>query len=407
MENPPIRKPLNLGSYHFALKRYQSIILLFAVLLTACKGTTTKTPEKHAVLADACTWLWAQQAEDGGWHSDHHGFLKGGQAWTPFVLHALLQVPDSVYSVEPANIDKAFQFIISHLIGDSVLGLHDPDILEYPNYATAYALQAMATYDPIRYQPYTEKMADYLARQQFDSYRGMEPSHVAFGGWGFGETRLQPGETGHLDLSHTRRVLQALSMLEEQYVYERAKAQSFLAMCQKWPADPRPQPGMLAGGNAEIFDGGFYYSPVIEDANKGKRLVGSTQDEWYFQSYATATCDGVLALLASGVALDDKRLSTAIDWLENHSEMAFPEGIPQDDVNQWHEVMKYYHLCVRSEAFAAIGVSGPWKAQIQEILADGQAADGSFANPHGKLNKEDDPVMCTALAIIAAVNSAE
>lgn len=357
------------------------------------------------MLSDACDYLWQAQADDGGWHSNHHGFLKGGQAWTPFVLYALLQVPDSIYEPKPEQVDAAFQFIASRLVGDSVLGIHDPDILEYPNYATAYAVRVMQAHRPSQYEKQIAAMCNYLAAQQFDQYRQIQPENAAFGGWGFGETMLPAGDVGHLDLSHTRRVLQALATQEDRYAFERAKSQTFLAMCQKWPSDLRPQPGMQKPGVEHIFDGGFYYSPIIGDANKGKRVVPQADGEWYYQSYATATCDGALALLSAGVAQDDPRVQAAATWLRTNAELAFPEGIPHEDVNQWHQVMKFYHLSVRAEAMAALEMEGSWRQEIQKILQGSQAANGSFANPHGKLNKEDDPLMCTALAIIAAVHA--
>ena len=43
-------------------------------------------------LAKAAGYLWKQQAADGGWHSHTYGLLRSGQALTPFVLGALLEV---------------------------------------------------------------------------------------------------------------------------------------------------------------------------------------------------------------------------------------------------------------------------------------------------------------------------
>ena len=57
------------------------------------------------------------------------------------------------------------------------------------------------------------------------------------------------------------------------------------------------------------FDGGFYFSPIVLGANKGRieRSAGDEPSRAFFRSYATATCDGVLALLAAGVDPKDQR----------------------------------------------------------------------------------------------------
>ena len=46
-----------------------------------------------SALGRAVRWLWSQQSEDGGWHSQTYGLLRSGQSLTPFVLDALLAVP--------------------------------------------------------------------------------------------------------------------------------------------------------------------------------------------------------------------------------------------------------------------------------------------------------------------------
>ena len=46
-----------------------------------------------ALAARAAAWLWAQQDADGAWRSRTYGLLRSGQALTPFLLHALLDVP--------------------------------------------------------------------------------------------------------------------------------------------------------------------------------------------------------------------------------------------------------------------------------------------------------------------------
>ena len=63
--------------------------------------------------------------------------------------------------------------------------------------------------------------------------------------------------------------------------------------------------------------------------------------------------------------------------------------------------MKYYHLCVRSEALGAAGATGTWGEDIARLWQADQQPDGSFSNPYGGRNKEDDPLLATAFAVIS------
>ena len=63
-----------------------------AFLLTAGAAACSRHDDQ-APLRRAVDYLWAQQAEDGGFHSATYGLLRSGQSLTPFVLNALLSVP--------------------------------------------------------------------------------------------------------------------------------------------------------------------------------------------------------------------------------------------------------------------------------------------------------------------------
>ncbi|PYT19639.1 MAG: hypothetical protein DMG58_35885 [Acidobacteria bacterium] len=58
----------------------------------------------------AAEYLWIQQAEDGGWHSHTYGLLRSGQSLTPFVLQALLEVPEDSYSRDGNRVDRVSAF---------------------------------------------------------------------------------------------------------------------------------------------------------------------------------------------------------------------------------------------------------------------------------------------------------
>lgn len=381
-----------------------SLVVLICFSSIQCREASRETAE--AILKNACRYLWEKQAPDGGWHSETYGILKGGQAWTPFVLFALLDVPDDIYMKDEAKIERALNFIRTHANGAGVLGVADPDVLEYPNYATAYALRVLVGHGKETDRPLIEKMKKYLSSQQFVERRGFTHDNLVYGSWGFGETNLPPQTPGFVDLSHTRRILQALREAGHDDHFAFDKARVFLGLLQKHPTESRTQPDADGTDPVRVrYDGGFYFSPVVLARNKGGRDVDSTGHDLSFRSYATATCDGALALLAAGCAPDEEPVQAALQWLYRHPALDRPQGIPEDGPEQWHRVMFFYHLLVRSEVYSAFSIQGTWPREMTNLLETRQRADGSFSNPYGELNKEDDPLLATAMVVGTMVNS--
>src|SRR5258708_26922804 len=155
-----------------------------------------------AALATGCSWrrgsaslrksaqfLWSQQSEDGGFHSTTYGLLRSGQSLTPFVLVALLSVPESESSPPRGAIERALTFIKANTNADGALGLMDETAADYPNYATALAVCAMVkARDPQdhEYEKAIEPMVAQLRAQEFGEANGWTPQHAPYGGWGVG-----------------------------------------------------------------------------------------------------------------------------------------------------------------------------------------------------------------------------
>ena len=397
----------------------RTTILLLLLIVNGCYSSTVSVNDvslNHGQKADAnpfqiteadrirqsaCQYLWQQQRADGSWGSEKYGILKSGQAYTPFVLCALLR-----YDHNPSTdaIDKALDFMRSK-ISEGAIGRADPDVMEYPVYSTAYALMCFKIAGIDDDQSLIQEMEEYLVSEQFTQKRGFDPDHYAYGGWGFGGD--QPvGKTGHMDLAHVRRVLDALAMkpANTQHLAEaQTRAEVFLRMVQKHPDDPRRQP-LPEGFEPEInsnsgFDGGFYFSPVILRANKGR--LNQTESP-YWNSYATTTCDGLLALLSANVAKTDNRVRKAVDWLVDHPKLEHSQGIPEFyEGKNWRDAVMFYHLSVRGEVARALGKRQETRNQIASILSRHQNPDGSFVNRLSGLMKEDDPIMTTTLAVVA------
>ncbi len=360
------------------MKTWQSISLVLAcAMFLQC---TPEYPEAavRTALQKTCAYLWSKQSNDGGWHSETTGLMKGGESVTAFVLHTLLQVPDSIFTAPPGGKEKALTFLRNHLNEAGILGLSDPDVIDYPNYSTAYALRVFATHGAPEDRPLIEKMTAYLLGQQFIEQRGIDTTHTGYGAWGFGELKLPPGETAHVDLSHTRR---ALESLRTAFPGEDLPAFRHAARFLKTLQSPD--------------DGGFISSSVTLGTNKGR------WDGANFHSYATATCDGLLALLAAGYSRNDAPVQAAFQWLKRYPELDAPAGMPPDDPNQWGRAMFFYHLAMRAEAYTAMEYGGNWRTKMTHILLPKQLPDGSFVNPDGAINKENDPLIASSLALIA------
>ena len=348
-----------------------------------------------------CAYLWAQQKSDGSWRSEMHGLLKGGQAYTSFILWYLLQVPDEVYQKSNEKVAKGLGYLRQQVQPSGVVG-NDVLVLEYPNYATAYTLRVLARFGDDSDKKRIKAMQTYLLQQQWTEARDITSAHPAYGGWGFGETRLGKGDVGHVDLSNTRRILEAFQVSKDvpDFVNVCQKATSFLRLCQKHPAEKRLQPNLsdTLHHKRVPYDGGFYYSPVVIGANKAKIAEGDAQFAPHIRSYATATADGLLALRAMGLPTEAKEVQSALKWLEKYNSWGYPEGIPTDDKDQWHTVMVLYHINSRAEAYHSVG-KAEWKGNAWNVLRKFQQENGSFANASGARNKEDDPLLGSALAL--------
>ena len=334
------------------------------VFLLTAAAAACSWPRDRGALTRAAQYLWAQQAADGGFHSATYGLLRSGQSLTPFVLGALLRVPDAALPAPAGAVDRAIAFIKRHTTADGAVGVTGGGA-DYPNYATALAVDALVAARRPSWTTDIAPMVAHLRAQQFSEANGWTPEHTAYGGWGMGGAIRRPPDPGHVDLSMTRFVLEAL----------RAAGVD--------GADPAMSRACLFLERSQNPDGGFFFSPVMPALNKaGQRADG-------FASYGTTTADGVLALRAAGVPDSDDRIARAIAWLDTNHQ---PDRVPGFDEGEspqssWGSGLRFYYA-------AALARVRPRQA----VRLPEQADDGSFRNANGRV-KEDDPLIATTLAI--------
>lgn len=342
--------------------------LLGALAMTGTAGVTAVTGcsrrRERAPVGKAALYLWAQQAEDGGFHSTTYGLLGSGQSLTPFVLVALLGVPESVSSRPRRAVERALAFIKANTNADGALGMMDDSAADYPNYATALAISALVKTRSPGYERTIEPMVGQLRAQQFSEASGWSPVDAPYGGWGMGGAIRRPPEAGHVDLSMTRYVLEALRLAGV-------------------PAsDPLMSRALVYLDRSQNADGGFYFSPVNPEINK----AGKSSDD-RFTSYATTTADGVLALRAAGIPDTDSRIAKALTWLESHHQPDRAPGFDHGTDQAWGSGLRFYYAHAISRVLPRLPVELP-----------PQADDGSFRNSNN-LVKEDDPLIATAFAL--------
>lgn len=362
------------------------LLLLLAILtISSCRQNNTPDKENLSIKAiniqkKAINWLLTKQAEDGGWHSETHGVLRGGAAYTPYILDALQE--SNAIDLQDTCFSNAYTFLLQQLDSTGAIGLKGAYVIEYPVYATSYLLKTWAN-SPLVFDTLLQlHFEKYLLGQQFTEQRGITPDHLAYGAWGFGEQHLPIGEVGHIDLSHTRRVLEAFQQT------------NFSPTHPCWP-----KAGIFLE-QLQNTDGGFCSSTYTLGSNKAD---DQTQE---CVSYATATADGLLALL-SFPEENSQKIELAARWLLVNENWEQVSGITPGRPGNWEKVLFYYHLAVRAQAYSRMDdlsllpADNDWQQQVVTLLAERQLPDGAFTNPWGAPNKEDDPLLATALAIRA------
>jgi hypothetical protein len=345
----------------FLLNSMAAAAMTSGVIVTGCSRRGGNGP-----LRKAAQYLWAQQSEDGGFHSSTYGLLRSGQSLTPFILVALLDAPDSASLNPRRSVERALAFIKANTNADGALGLMDDSAADYPNYATSLAIAAMVKDRSPGYEKVIEPMVAQLRAQQFDEANGWAPQDTPYGGWGMGGSIRRPPEAGHVDLSMTRYALEALRLSGVPASdAAMAKALAYLKRSQ----NP---------------DGGFYFSPVNPEINKAGQ-----SGEGGFTIYGTATADGILALRAAGVSDEDPRVAKALKWLRDHHRPDRASGFDKGTDHPWESGLRFYYAHAISRVLPHLQIELP-----------PQAGDGSFRNPNN-LVKEDDPLIATAFALYA------
>jgi len=301
-------------------------------------------------------YLSKRQNQDGGWTSNTYGLLRSGQSLTPFVLNALL---DAGVPKSDPRLTKALAFLLPHLTEEG----------DYPCYANALALRAVVRLQG-QHHPEVPRLIAWLRTQQMSPQNGWAEPDPAFGAWGIGGQPRRAPNSGHVDLSMTRHVLEALSEAGVP------------------PTDEAMRNALVFVRRCRNPDGGFFFSTVETGANK------AGEDSTGYLAYGTTTADGLLCLYSTGAP----DTAPSLAWLRQNDHPALPPGFVSAARQRYAEGLRYYYADAAVRAFRAAGLrrAVPFAAMLEKA----QRPDGSWSNPE-VLVKEDDPLIATAFAISA------
>ena len=328
-------------------------------------------------------WLLRQQASDGGWHSETYGNMRDGAGNTALILAAWSQIPAEQHAETREAYERGIRFLTTNL---DTAGLARPrtGIADYPVFATALLLTALKQRPAAVVPDVIARMCRGLAFAQRSSATGWSEEHPDFGGWGLTVDRdVDKDPASPSNLSSTAAALTALkshAALRPEAVRDVLK---FLTRCQNTESD---------GADA----GGFAFTVRPEDSlNKaGWRRTKSGVVRPI--PYPSATCDGVIALWASGVALDGDQLAAAITWLVNSSS---PETDGNRGFREWlvfYEAQAWAKVC-RLTRHPQLLLAH--RRHVERLLSC-QRSDGSWSNAFFEM-REDDPLIATACALLA------
>lgn len=326
-------------------------------------------------------FLQANQLEDGGWRA----FDGSDPAFTALVAKCFAQHPD--YGPQHPLVERAFGLILRFVQPDG--GIYNPE-QGLKNYYTSVALMALSLSDKPEARDAVRGAQRFLAQLQWDEDEDYSPSHVFYGGAGYGRHQRP-------DLSNTQMMLEALhqsGLKPEHPVYK--KALVFISRCQMLP-ETNDQPFAKHG------DGGFIYSP----ANGGESKAGEETVDGHtrLRSYGSMTYSGYKSLLYAGLKADDPRVRAARAWIAKHYTLEVNPNMPQKQSKQG--LYYYYHAFAR--ALHAAGddvITGPdgaphaWRLDLAQTLISAQRSDGSWVNEQDRWF-ESNPNLVTAYSVLA------
>lgn len=389
-----------------AFARAACAALLFAAAVAPTEVQADDEIDRRIEAIDAASrraaqFLVARQSPDGVWRSQVYPQFAGGDALTPLVLMALIELPQAE-RFQP-TIDRGIDCLTA-MVGDDGRIRPPPDGLAYPIYSAAGAVVVLSAARPSS-TPARDAWVEFIRRRQLTESLGWAADDAVYGGWGYARDLPRKPPSGvplaplaEPNLSATVFALSALRAAGlDAAAPEMAKALAFVKRCHNYePRTTRPAPTRA--------DGGFFFMPNDAVRNKAGVLeIGGACE--HFASYGSATVDGLRALAFCGLPVNHPRHRAAWQWLANNLSATTHPGRYAPDRQSAREAPYFYYCHSLAALLAECHTDRPaaqidksrWAAEFAEQLIGRQRGDGSWKNRAVDV-REDDPLVATALA---------
>ncbi len=356
-----------------------------------------------AAVRDGLAYLAGKQGEDGGWHSETYGSLRGGAANTSLVVYAASCVDEKLRGVHGQAWRRGVEFLAGGIDEEGCPRNPDKSV-DYPTYVAALLLIAARQLKVELPQMKRDSLVRYLLATQISEKRGFEPESPHHGGWELtGDVKMRGFTTG-ANISITCFVLEALAAEKSEPAdAARKRAKAWLARCQNLPQDDR------AG------DGGFFFqADRNNDANKAQWTDAKHDAP---RSYGSATADGLRAMYAAlgddEVTKADRRFAAAREWLEKHDTLDVVPGFPPPPVPdpktgevepfiQWPQALRFYYYMTLGRALPLLSedVREKRREKLRKHVVSLAREDGRWENQFHH-QRENDPLIATSFALVA------
>jgi hypothetical protein len=252
-------------------------------------------------------------------------------------------------------------------------------------FTAAHRLHALARLQPSGWRTAADALIAFLRRHQLGAANGWPADAPEFGGFGLGAVEPRHPRGGDLvGLAAVAAVLRALVAAEvtrDDTLFVQARA--FVARCQ-------------------CDDGGFRYAPLDDWRGSKAGFTRDANGREVARSHGTATCDGILALLALGDRQDDPPLARALAWIERNATTTVP-GLQQATDPTIEPSLRLYWAASLAAVAGALPDhprAAAWRSLAASCAAERQISDGGFLGV-SPLMKEDDPLVATLLGLAA------
>ena len=356
-----------------------------------------------AALARAAAFLRGKQGTDGAFRSELYAAFRDGYSLSPLALTVLRMTAHHDAGAYGRGVDFVASLVQSRGVRQ------DAQSPQYPLYALAGAVLVLNVDDNRRHDRQRDVILRALTARQLDEALGYAESDPSYGGFSYSSALHVPRHDGspadrdHAgNLSATVFAIGALrlgGMTHENVVLQ--KARTFVLRCQNFA-------GYSDQTDPHHDDGGFFFSPAVDDPNKAGSAGRGRDGRLRYRSYGSMTADGLRALLQLGLALDAPRVRAAAAWLERHFDPAQNPGAFPASAEVRRASAYYYYAWSVAHALRALGKprlttergTVAWASALADALLARQAADGSFRNAYTEM-REDDPLVATPFAAAA------